>query len=659
MAGRHAKSTYRAARTRLDAEDQLANSPSLRSRRPVGRAATAWWRQVGLFVLLLLGTAAVITILDVGVSFGRVHPRVSVGGVSVGGLTPSGATQRLAVELGRAIEEPVTVVFEKKRWTIDPKAVGASVDATELAASAYAAGRQGGLTRVVADRALMWFRGVDLPASAMADPGRLDTVLGEVSDVVDVEPRDASVEIDGTDVRLVPATVGVMVQSDTLKKAVLRAFLADGRSVTVDVDLVPVSVTEEDATEAFEDAKAMLSGPVKITYEGGSWEFGPDRIARWVSFRKVRPSLPGSASANVSGILEGSKTAVAEAPVGVSRSRMILRAEVSATELSATVGDTLKEAGRPAKDARFVAGGGSVSIVPSQDGLSPDVVLLARHMTRVLASSEPRTVALRMRRVAPTLSTEQARGMGIKERVCTYTTRYDPSNKPRVNNIHTLAAALDGALVAPGATFSFNGQIGPRTAEKGYREAPAIVNGKLVPQLGGGICQVCTTFFNTVLLSGLPVVERHNHSFYISHYPKGRDATVSWGGPDFKFRNDTKTWYLVKTAYSASSLTISLYGTDPGYKVGFEASAFSNVKPHPVREVEDNTMPEGARTVIDSGVDGRRIAVTRSVKKGDRLVREDTFVSVYRPKEEVVRVGTKPRSTSPTSTPTTPTPAGG
>ncbi len=96
-----------------------------------------------------------------------------------------------------------------------------------------------------------------------------------------------------------------------------------------------------------------------------------------------------------------------------------------------------------------------------------------------------------------------------------------------------------GRCIAPGETFSFNGTVGPRTAEKGYQEAGAIVNGELVPQLGGGICQVGTTIFNTVFESGLPVVERHNHSFYISHYPKGRDATVSWGGPDFKFRNDT------------------------------------------------------------------------------------------------------------------------
>ena len=105
--------------------------------------------------------------------------------------------------------------------------------------------------------------------------------------------------------------------------------------------------------------------------------------------------------------------------------------------------------------------------------------------------------------------------------------------------------------------------------------------------------------------SGLPVVERQNHSFYISHYPKGRDATVSWGGPDFKFKNDTDHWILIATGYSTSSVTISLYGTDPGYDVTSDVGSWTNVKPHPVKEIEDTTLPEGSRVTEDAGVDGR------------------------------------------------------
>jgi vancomycin resistance protein YoaR len=191
--------------------------------------------------------------------------------------------------------------------------------------------------------------------------------------------------------------------------------------------------------------------------------------------------------------------------------------------------------------------------------------------------------------------------MGVKERIATYTTTYLSTNRPRVSNIHTLTDALEGTLVAPGATFSFNETIGPRTAAKGYEEAPAIIGGRLVPSLGGGICQVATTLFNTVFESGLPVVERRNHSFYISSYPKGRDATVSWGGVDFKFKNDTDHWIYIATAYTNSSVTISLYGTDPGYEVRGVTGEFTDIRPFPVNEVKDDTMASGTRVVEDSG----------------------------------------------------------
>jgi vancomycin resistance protein YoaR len=164
------------------------------------------------------------------------------------------------------------------------------------------------------------------------------------------------------------------------------------------------------------------------------------------------------------------------------------------------------------------------------------------------------------------------------------------------------------------------------------------------------VCQVGTTFFNTVFFSGLPIIERHNHSFYISHYPTGRDATVSWGGPDFKFKNDTKGWILIRTAVTASTLTISLYGTDPGYDVQYTTGPFTDVVPHGVQEVKDARLPVGRRVVEDPGVDGRTIVVKRTVYLAGVVVRQDSFVSHYNPKVEVVRVGTKP-STTPSGTP--------
>ncbi len=395
----------------------------------------------------------------------------------------------------------------------------------------------------------------------------------------------------------------------------------------------------------------MLSGPVTVTYEDKTWEFSAVQIAPWIAFRAV--PADGATGTPDAAVDASGTDASSSAPAsgGFATERKVLEAYIDAEKASETVMPKVGTAGRPAVNATFKVGGGSVTIVPSQDGVGPDIDALALEMTRVLTSGGERVVELRTHRVEPEITTADAENMGIVERISTYSTKYDPGNRPRVSNIHTLADAIDGTLVAPGATFSFNETVGPRTAEKGYQEAPAIVNGKLVPQLGGGICQFGTTIFNTVFESGLPIVERKNHSFYISSYPKGRDATLSWGGPDFKFKNDTEHWILIATAYSNSSVTVSLYGTDPGYEVTAEAGPWTDVRAHPVKEVQDPELEVGMRHIEDSGIDGRTIVVKRFVRKNGVLVREDSFKSVYRPKEQVVRVGTKVvPSTEPTAT---------
>src|SRR5207245_4053367 len=119
---------------------------------------------------------------------------------------------------------------------------------------------------------------------------------------------------------------------------------------------------------------------------------------------------------------------------------------------------------------------------------------------------------------------------------------------------------VDGKLIGPGETFSFNGTTGERSAAKGFLEAPVIVNGELSTGLGGGVCQVSTTVFNAAYDAGLKITERTNHALYISHYPQGRDATVDYPDVDLKFVNDTGHWILLRTFVGSSSLVVSLYG---------------------------------------------------------------------------------------------------
>jgi hypothetical protein len=163
---------------------------------------------------------------------------------------------------------------------------------------------------------------------------------------------------------------------------------------------------------------------------------------------------------------------------------------------------------------------------------------------------------------------------------------------------------------------------------------------ELVPSLGGGVCQVATTLFNTIFFGGYKVVERHNHSFFISHYPTGRDATVSWGGPDLKFKNDTDTYLLIKTKTTAGSITIDFYSTKRNIKVDYKTAGPSNFRPSTTQTVNDPSMPKGVKKVVDKGFSGRDVTVYRTVMLDGEVHIKDTFVSKYAPKKTIVHVGT-------------------
>jgi vancomycin resistance protein YoaR len=570
---------------------------------------------------------ALVTLLagvDLALSAGRIHPGVKVGDAAVGRMRVSEAAAAIAEGAQGAIDEPVALVVGDQHWDITADQIGASVDATGLAASAFAVGRSASFVSAVGQRLSAWVGGTHVPLVATADPTLLEDTLDIVDDAVGMPAVDAAITIKGTTPSVVPPTDGTGIDYVAASAALLEAFTGDRRTVTLEITAKPAAILEAQAQRALESAKLMLSGPVTLTYESASWVVEPTAIAGWLAFRSVDTTVATE-----------------------------LECYLDSAEVTDTVNPMVAQVGRPAKDATFKASAGTVSIVPSQDGLGLDGEDLIAGLAQTLTSAGERVLELPMRRVEASITTDKARGMGIKERLATFTTDFSPSNKPRVNNIHTLADALDGALIAPGGTFSFNGTIGPRTAEKGYQEANAIVNGKLVPELGGGVCQVATTVFNTIFFSGMPVVERRNHSLYISHYPKGRDAAVSWGGPDVKFKNDTEHWVLVATAHTNSTVTISLYGTDPGYDVSYKTGEFTDFKDYPVQEVKDAKLPKGTRIIDEKGVRGRSTVVTRTVTKNGAVLRTDTFKSVYRASEEVVRVGTKVVAPS---TPTTTTP---
>ena len=267
----------------------------------------------------------------------------------------------------------------------------------------------------------------------------------------------------------------------------------------------------------------------------------------------------------------------------------------------------------------------------------------AKALLAAATSATARTAPLSVRTAPAERSTADAQAMGITGVVGSYYTTYGgiPS---RLHNVALVAKLIDGALVAPGKTFSFNGTTGERTAEKGFEEAPVIINGELQTGLGGGICQVSTTVFNAVYEAGLQIDERTNHALYISHYPLGRDATVNYPDLDLKFTNDTDHWLLLRTFVGSGSLTVNLYGTPQNRRVETTAQPLRVVGAPTIKRVPDPTLEKGTSEVDEYGQPARSTSVSRKVYDADGAVlHEDTWYSSYRSEPKVVRVGTKPK----------------
>jgi len=142
--------------------------------------------------------------------------------------------------------------------------------------------------------------------------------------------------------------------------------------------------------------------------------------------------------------------------------------------------------------------------------------------------------------------------------VASYTTYFSSSDVGRNKNIELSAKAINNVIVGSGDTFSFNTVVGPRDEKNGYQPAPEIINKKLVMGIGGGICQTSSTLFNAVDQLPIKFVERHHHSLDVGYVPKGRDATVSYGGLDFRFQNTSDVPFLIKATYGKDFLTIEI-----------------------------------------------------------------------------------------------------
>ena len=305
----------------------------------------------------------------------------------------------------------------------------------------------------------------------------------------------------------------------------------------------------------------------------------------------------------------------------------------------------------PPQDARIAIDGEVPRVVPAVTGRAAPPEDLARAVTTALTGTTPtRRAEVELTESQPALTTEALQSLGIVERISTFSTKLT-ANADRTDNIRIAAGHVDGTILQPGQEFSLNDTVGERTPERGFHRAPVISGGRLVDDYGGGVSQLSTTLFNAVFFAGLDEIEHKPHSFYISRYPEGREATIDWRSIDNRFRNDSGHGVYVQAGIVGDQLVVSMYGTR-FMDVTAQKSARRNVKP--ARTIYDTSRGCSPSSATSTGF---TVDVTRVMTPvGGGAPQRETWTTVYNPENRIV-CGPDPATVRPAPEPTPAAPA--
>jgi vancomycin resistance protein YoaR len=537
----------------------------------------------------------------------RIASGVEIAGVDVGGLTSAQAHQKLEQAAKKLTWVPVEFVAKSKRFEVSPAQLGIVVDWDAAIAKARREGNGLGPLRGYKRLEVRLLGSRIKPPMKLSQP-TLKALLVAIAKSVDKPALEPALILDGSRPKVVPGHTGMALDRKVASDIVVRTLGSLSRgTVVLPVRVVAPSVRRSDLVRVAGQVRTVASAPVVLKLGAVRWTIPPAQIRKMLVF-------PHDGERNLS---------------------------IGGRQANVFLGSLGKRLDRPAKNATFAISGRSIHVVPARFGRVLDREKTASAIMSAALRSSGRSAPLVLKTSEPSRTTEQAKALGITGLVGSYETSFSGTSN-RIHNVQLVAKLIDNKFIAPGAVFSFNKTTGERSAEKGFLTAPQIANGKLVDALGGGICQVSTTVFNAAYESGLDILERVNHALYISHYPLGRDATVSWPSPDLKFRNDTDHWLLVRTFSSPSTLIVALYGTPQHRKVVSKPSPLQIGGSPPVEKTLDPNLAVGTKIVDDPGVPSSSTHVRRLVyAAGGKLLHDNTWYSSYRSSPRLVRVGTK------------------
>ncbi len=505
-------------------------------------------RRVGVLALLVLaGSVAMLVLINI-VYAGRIFPGVRADGIQVGGLSREEAKVRLAAEIERFQGELLTLQSGDQILRIPVGKLGVEHDAATAANLAFSYGRQGTLgERLHAQLRALTGRDTII-GSFKLDQTQLATYLGPFIDDLSEPVNDATLVSEESSISVQPAAVGRRVNIGALSQLIdARVGTLDSADITVPVYEVKPAIETEPLQKEAERMRTALEGPITLAYADEQREVGTDTLKSWLvvqrtsAVRNLAPSFVVPAQVKVS-IDEGA--------------------------VKKYVANLASSIDQPGRNAVLTVADGKITVTDaSRNGRKLDQVKARGQLVSVMNGSvDERRIDLALAEVKPEVREDNLEQLGIKERISQGVTYFPGSSASRIINVRTGASRYDGLLIKPGQVFSFNEFLGDVTAEAGFVQEKVIIGNKIEKQYGGGLCQVSSTAYRAALLAGLPILERHNHSYAVSYYTApynapGLDATIYAPSVDMRFKNDTGSYILIQTRLEGTSLKFDFYGT--------------------------------------------------------------------------------------------------
>lgn len=583
-----------------------------RSTRPALRLS-AW----ALSVVAVLALAYLIFALSF---LNKVYPHVTLGGQNFAGLTRAGTIAKVQQLIDGLSGTTVTLVSGEHSQKITPKDIAWQVDVNATASAVYNYGRNDGnrwISFYHQLRSLVY--PVKINPVTSFDAAELDAIIAGFADSASTPAEDASASLISDKLVTSPAKSGQVIDQVAAKDqtiAQLKSFQSG--SLSLSLRNVEPKIILGDQTQLETQVETLSGAQLSLHWVSGTHQLSRKEIRTLIAFVGRPGADPDS--------------------------KQILGAEFTTESVQNYLTNISSLTDSPAVEPKLTINNGVLAVAAdSRAGSVVNLKISAEAILAALNSQSTTPAELAMKVQQPVITKDNIATLGIKERIGFGETSLGNSPANRRHNIANGISLLSSALIKPGDEFSTVKTLGAVDNTTGFLPELVIKDDRTVPEFGGGLCQVSTTLFRSVLNAGLKITERQNHSYRVSYYepPIGLDATIYLPKPDFKFLNDTPGYILIQAKVVGNKVDFELWGTSDGRSSAVSTPIVSNIiaPPDPINTNTD-TLAVGVTQQTDHPHIGATAVATYTVTRNGQVINKQTFKSVYKALPARFLVGT-------------------